>query len=136
MMSDREDLGAGVYAGLSALLVLMCLIGALVLPPSFFAAKWFGVLALVGFFIGIPVLLRLAHRGRIREAVGKIGGTVIRIKKLPFWQQPFATKYAFFRGVRFTVEYVDLLDTTHRALCNSGFFQGVEWLADAVVEGR
>ena len=136
MMSDRENLGAGIYAALSALLVLMCLIGALVLPPSLFAAQWFGVLALAGFFIGIPVLLRLAHRSRIREAVDKIGGTVIRIKKLPFWQQPFANKYAFFLGARFTVEYVDFMGTTHQALCNSGFFQGVEWLADAVVDGR
>jgi hypothetical protein len=111
--------------------VLICLIGAFVLPPSFFAAKWFAVFALVGFFIGIPVLLCFAHRSRIREAVGKTGGTVTRIKRLPFWQQPFTTKYGFFLGVRFTVEYVDLLGTTHQALCNSGFFQGVEWLADA-----
>ncbi len=134
-MSDREKLGAGIYAGLSAFLVLICLIGAFLLPPSFLAAKWPAVLAATGFFIGIPVLLRLAHRSRIREAVGKIGGTVIRIKKLPFWQQPY-TRHAFFRGVRFTVEYIDLLGTNHRALCNSGFFQGVEWLEDAVIEGR
>jgi hypothetical protein len=135
MMSDRENLGAGIYAALTALLVMVCLVGALVLPPSFFSAKWFAILALVGFFLGIPVLVRLAHRSRIREAVGKIGGTVIRIKRLPFWKQPFATKYAFFLGVQYAVEYIDLLGATHQALCNSGYFQGVEWLADSVVEG-
>jgi hypothetical protein len=136
MTSDRENLGAGIYVALTTLLVLVCLVGAFVLPPSFFAARWLAVFALFGFFIGVPVLLLLAHRSRIREAVGKLGGTVIRIKKLPFWKQSFANKYGFFLGVQFTVEYVDLRGTAHRALCNSGFFQGVEWLADAVVEGR
>ncbi len=135
IMSDRENLGTGIYAALSALLVLLCLIGAFALPPSWVASKWLAVLGLAGFLIGMPVLLRLAHRSRIREAVGKLGGTVIRIKKLPFWKQPY-TKYTFFLGIRFAVEYVDVLGATHRALCNSGFFQGVEWLEDAVVEGR
>jgi hypothetical protein len=135
IMSERENLGAGIYAALSALVVLICLIGALVLPPSFFASKWLGGFALVGLLIGIPVLLRLAQRSRIRDAVGTMGGTVVRIKQLPFWQQPITGKYALFLGVRYAVEYVDLLDTTHRALCNSGFFQGVEWLEDAEVDG-
>ena len=135
IMSERENLGAGIYAALSALVVLICLIGALVLPPSFFASKWLGGFALVGLLIGIPVLLRLAHRSRIRDAVGTMGGTVVRIKQLPFWQQPITGKYAFFLGVLYAVEYVDLLGITHRALCNSGFFRGVEWLEDAVVDG-
>ncbi len=123
-----------MYAALSALLVLVCLLGAFVLPPSFFATKCFAVLALGGFFIGVPGLLYLAHRSRIRDAVGTLGGTVIRIRKLPFWRQPFCARHAFFLGIRFAVEYVDLLGVTHQALCNSGFFQGVEWLADSVVE--
>jgi hypothetical protein len=136
IMSERENLGAGIYAALSALVVLICLIGALALPSSLFASKWLGVVALVGFFIGLPVLKRLAHRSRIRDAVGDIGGTVVRIKRLPFWHQPISPKYSFFLGVRFEVEYVDLLGATHRALCNSGFFQGVVWLEDAVVEDQ
>ena len=108
---------------------------AFVLPPSFFRSKWLGGSALVGLLIGIPVLLRLAHRSRIRDAVGTMGGTVVRINQLPFWRQPITGKYAFFLGVRYAVEYVDLLGATHRAQCNSGFFQGVEWLEDAVVDG-
>ena len=42
-------------------------------------------------------------------------------------------EYIFFLGTQFQVDYVDLLGVTHRALCNSGFFQGVEWLDDDVV---
>jgi len=59
---------------------------------------------------------------------------VVRIKRLPFWRQPFTGKSAFFLGVWFAVEYVDLLGITLRALCNSGCFQGVEWLEDLVVD--
>ena len=133
-MSERENLGAGIYAALSAFVVLACLIGAFVLPPSLVNGKWLGVVALVGFFVGIPVLLRLAHHSRIRDAVERLGGTVLCIKKLPFWDQPY-TRYSFFLGIRYRVEYVDLMGTTHWALCKSGFFQGVEWLEDSVVDG-
>jgi hypothetical protein len=103
------------------------------LPPSLVNSKWLGLAALVGFFIAIPILLRLAHRSRIRDAVKQLGGTVLGIKKLPFWDQPY-TRYSFFLGSRYRVDYVDLVGRTHRALCNSGFFQGVEWLEDAVVQ--
>jgi hypothetical protein len=134
-MSERENLGAGVYAALSALLVLLCLVGALLLPPWLFSSKWLGILALAGFFIGIPLLLRAAHRSRIREAIEKDGGAVIRIRKLPFWRQPFTkARYAFFLGQRHEVDYVDLVGNRHRALCNSGLFQGVVWLEDVVID--
>jgi hypothetical protein len=132
-VNDRENLGAGVYAALSAFVMLIAFLGAFFLPLSSSVTKWIGILALVAYLLAIPILLRLAHRSRIRDAVGTIGGTVLRIRKLPFWKQPFSPKYAFFLGLRFEVEYVDLLGTTHRALCNSGFFQGVEWLNDVVV---
>ena len=132
-MSERENLGAGIYAALSALVVLICLIGAFVLPSSWFTARWLGFIPLIGFFIGMPVLVRVAHRSRIRDAVGKLGGTVVSIRRLPFWRQPY-TKYAFFLGIRYQVVYVDLLGSTHRALCNSGFFQGVDWLEDMLVD--
>lgn len=132
-MSEREDLGAGIYAAISALVVLICLIGAFVLPPSLFNSKWLGIVPLAGFIVVVPVLLRLAHRSRIRDAVQELGGTVLCMKKLPFWNQPY-TRYWFFLGIRYRVEYVDSTGTTHRALCNSGFFQGVEWLEDAVVD--
>jgi hypothetical protein len=52
-MSERENLGAGIYATLSVLVVLVCLIGALVLPPSLFTGKWLGIVALSGLFVGI-----------------------------------------------------------------------------------
>jgi hypothetical protein len=131
-MSERENLATSIYAALSAFVVLICLIGAFVLPPSLFNGKWLGVVPLVAFFVGVPLLLRLAHRSRIRDAVQELGGTVRRIKKLPFWKQSYV-RYSFFLGVRFSVEYVDLTGTTHHALCKSGFFQGVQWLEDNAV---
>ena len=134
-MSERENLGAGIYAALSALVVLLCLIGAFVLPPSMLGGKWLGIIALISYFVGIPILLRMAHRSRIREAVAQIGGSVVIIKRRSFRRQPYAfSRYAFFRPVRYRVEYTDLLGATHDALCNSGLFQGVEWLEDVVVE--
>ena len=131
-MSERENLGAGIYAALSTLLVLICVIGAFFLPPSITGSKWLGLSALVGYFVFLPVLLRLAHRSRIHDAVMELGGTVVRIKKLPFWNQPCYD--AFFLGLKYRVEYVDLLGSKHTALCKSGFFQGVVWLEDIVIE--
>ena len=127
-MNERENLGAGIYAALSALVVLVCLIGAFVLPPYLVNAKWLLPVPFVGLF-ALPILLRLAHRSRIRDAVQELGGTVVRIRKLPFWDQPYS-KYRFFLGTRYRVDYVDLIGAPHRALCNSGFFQGVEWLGE------
>jgi hypothetical protein len=131
-MNERENMGAGIYAALCTLLMLVCLIGAFVLPPSVVSSKWLGIFALAGFFVCVPLLLRAAHRSRIRDAVAKAGGTIVRIKKLPFWRQRFS-RYQFFLGVQYRVDYMDALGATHRAICNSGFFQGVEWLEDAVV---
>jgi hypothetical protein len=132
VMSQRENLSTGIYAALSALVVFICLIGAFVLPPSLVSGKWLGIAALVGFLVGIPVLLKLAHRSRIRDAVQKHGGSVVRIKKLRFWDQPYIT-YSFFLGTRYQVDYVDLMGIKHRAICKSGFFQGVELEKDGVL---
>src|SRR6516164_5505411 len=104
-MSERENLGAGIYAALSVLVVLICLLGAFFLPPSLVSSRWLGIAAFLGFFLGIPILLGLAHRSRIRDAVADLGGTVTSVKKLPFWKQP-CTRYAFFLGTRYRVEYV------------------------------
>ena len=133
-MSERENLGTGIYAGLSAFLLLICLIGAFVLPASITDSKWLGIPALAAFLLGIPFLFRVAHRSRIRDAVAKAGGTVLHIRRLPYLQQEGTwPRRAFFFGTRFQVDYVDLAGATHRARCNSGFFQGVEWLDDAVI---
>jgi len=134
-MSERENLGAGIYAALSAFLLLICFLGAFLLPPALTGGKWLGIFALVGYFAGVPLLLRLAHRSRIRDAVAKSGGRVLCIKQLPFWRQRYS-RHIFFLGTRYRVDYVDLFGATHRALCNSGFFQGVQWLDDAVIAGQ
>ena len=135
-MSDRENLGAGIYMALTAFVILICLLGALLLPPSVFSyGRVLGIVVLVLFLVGTPVLLRIAHRSRIQDAVQKLGGTVLRIKRLPFWDQPHI-RYSFFLGTRYRVDYVDLMGATHRAVCNSGYFQGVEWLEDVIVDVR
>jgi hypothetical protein len=42
---------------------------------------------LILFVFGIPILLRVAERSRIREAVRQMLGTVITLRRKPFWQQ-------------------------------------------------
>jgi len=134
-MSRRDpDSAAGVYVALVAATMLVCLIGALVLPPSVSLNKWLGLPAVVGFFIGVPWLNRLAHRSRIREAVTEIGGSVVCIKRLPFWQQFWQGQpYLRLTGVRHEVDYLDATGSLHRALCYSSWFIGVEWLEDMIV---
>jgi hypothetical protein len=72
-MNERENLGAGIYAGLSAFLILISLIGAFVLPASITDSKWLGIPPLAAFLVGIPILLRMTHHSRIRDVVGKTG---------------------------------------------------------------
>ena len=138
-MSKRDpDLAAGVYVTLISATMLACLIGALALPTSFSVNKWIG-LALVGLLIGTPFLDRFAHRSRIREAVEEIGGSVVHIRRLPFWRQfdesLMIMRYLpLARRIKHEVDYTDAAGFAHHALCRSGWFHGVEWIDDAVVE--
>ena len=138
-MSNRDpDLASGLYVALVAATMLVCLIGALALPPSFSLNKWIG-LALVGLIVGSPALDRLAHRSRIREAVEEIGGNVVRIKRLPFWRQfdesvAIMTYLRIARRIKHEVDYTDAAGFLHHALCRSGWFHGVEWIDDIVVD--
>ena len=137
-MSRRDrDSAAGVYVALSAATMLSCLLGAFLLPPSISLSKWLGLPAVVGFFVGIPWLNRSAHRSRIREAVEEIGGSVVRIKRLPFWQQFWQVQpYLRLTGVRHEVDYTDATGLLHHALCYSSWFIGVEWLDDVVEDSK
>ena len=133
-MSQRNpNLSAAVYFVLISGVVLLCLIGALFTPASFSMPRWLGVGVLASLIVGIPILDRLAHRSRIREAVRELGGTTTRIRRLPFWKQEFFPWHVTPRfWVQHTVEYVDLTGGTHHALCRSGWFHGVKWLEDNV----
>jgi hypothetical protein len=133
-LKKREDLAAGVYAASIAFVFLAGLVGALVLPATFALSRWMGCLVLGAFFIGLPLLSRAAHRNRIQEAVSEQGGVLLNIKKGPFWAN--SLKSAFFLGEKFDLEYLDLFGRTHRARVNSGFFQGVQWLQDVVIENN
>jgi hypothetical protein len=130
MTQRNPDLAAGVYVALSAGVVLLCLVGALVLPASLSLNKWLGVVALAGALVGAPMLDRLAHRSRIREAVRELGGTVVHIRRLPFWQQP--SNWYLPGWIKHRVDYADRWGLTHHAHCRSCWFHAVEWLKDNV----
>jgi hypothetical protein len=136
-MSQRNpDLSSAVYVALVSGLVLLCLMGALVLPSGVYTNKGFGVAVFVGLLMGIPVLDRLAHRSRIRDAVEQLDGSVVRIKRLSFWRQPrgafFARGLPFARQMEYQVEFRDMTGKLHHASCLSGWFHGVTWLGDMI----
>jgi hypothetical protein len=133
-MSQRDpDSAATIYVILFVATVALCLLGAFVLPSSISLNKQIGIVALVGFFAGIPVLNRFAHRSRIRAAVEELAGSVVQIKRLLFWKQIWQQKpYLRLSGVRFEVDYWDASGLLHHALCYSSWYIGVEWLDDKI----
>ena len=139
-MSQRNpDASAGVYVALVSLLMVACLAGAFVLPASIALNRWIGIVALAGLFLGMPLLDRAAHRSRIREAVGELGGTTVSIRQLPFWKQfddsmLVLKRLPIARQIKYEVEYADAAGSLHRAFCRSGWFHGVQWLEDVIVQ--
>ncbi len=139
-MSRRdENFMAGIGVALYGLAVLLALVGALFLPPQIistvFWSKWTFYVTLIAVFIAMPIMLRLAQRSRIREAVEELGGTMVRARRFPFWRQGYwPTSYfpgrTSLRGVVYKVEFVDSLGTVRHAICRSGFLRGVQWLGE------
>jgi hypothetical protein len=137
-MSRRdENVMAGMAVGLYAFGVLLALAGALLLPPQIistvFWSKWTFYITAFAVFVCVPVLLRLAQRSRIREAVQELGCKILRARRLPFWRQgywpmSYAPGRTWIRGVIYEVEFIDPLGTVHHAICRSGFLRGVQWL--------
>ena len=132
-MSRRdENVSAGVLVALYGLAVLLSLLGAFFLPPAviskIFTSKAMAAV-LVAAVIGLPVLMRLAHRSRIRNAVEEQGGRLLRLRRLPFWQQTWWSAYGYkwWRDVKYEVEFVDLLGAPHHTLCYSSLMRGVRW---------
>jgi len=143
MARRDENLMASVAVAGMTLVVMLALVGALFLPAgvisALFTGKWPFLVTLLLFVVGIPLLLRLSQRNRIQNAVRESGGTILNLKRFPFWRQsdwPDSYQsafygYAWWRGVLYQVEFIDLLGATHRATCRSGFLRGVQWLEDA-----
>jgi len=132
-----ENVSAGVMVALFGLVMMLALLGALFLPPGLISAlfwsKWTFFITLFAIVVVVPILLRLAQRSRIREAVAELGGTIVRAKRLPFWQQdywPYSYRQAWWRGISYEVEFLDPVGVTHRARCRSGFLRGVQWLGE------
>ena len=132
-----ENVSAGVMVALFSLVMMLALLGALFLPPGLISAlfwsKWTFFITLFAIVIVVPILLGLAQRSRIREAVAELGGTVVRAKRLPFWRQdhwPFSYRLAWLAGILYEVEFLDPFGVTHRATCRSGFLRGVQWVGE------
>jgi hypothetical protein len=137
-MRDQDSM-ARIAIALHAFAIMLALMGALFLPPqiisTLFWSKWTFYVTLFAVFFGVPILLRLAQRSRIRQAVEELGGTIVRARRLPFWRQGYwPTSYfpgrVWRRGVVYKVEFVDSLGAIHHAICRSGFLRGVQWLGE------
>jgi hypothetical protein len=137
-MRDKDAMG-GIAIALYALAVLLALLGALFLPPriisTVFWSKWTFYVTFFVIVVGIPILLRLAQRSRIREAVQELGCRPLRLKRLPFWRQGYwPTSYfpgrTWWRGIVYEVDFLDPLGESHHALCRSGFLRGVQWMGE------
>jgi len=109
--------------------MMLCLLGALALPPSASWYKWVGM-ALGSLIVGLPFLRRAAHRSRIRHAVQETGGHVIHIRRLPFWKQDYWVSAIH------EVRYADGAGVEHEAVCRSGFLYGVQWITVTLVDSR
>jgi hypothetical protein len=139
-MSMRdENVMAGIAMALYALVVLLALAGALLLAPQIISAlfwsKWTFYFTAFAVLVGVPILLRVAQRSRIRQAVEELGGTILRARRLPFWRQGYWPASDFpgrvwRRGIVYKVQFVDSLGTLHHAICCSGFLRGVQWLQE------
>jgi hypothetical protein len=137
-----ENVSAGIMVALFSLVMFVALLGALFLPPgivsALFGSKWIFFATLFAIVVVVPILLRLAQRSRIRDAVEELGGTIVRAKRLPFWRQDrwpgsyTATAYGrtWWRGLLYEVEFLDPLGVLHHAVCRSGFLRGVQWLGE------
>ena len=144
---DENLMASAAVAGF-ALVMLLALVGALFLPPginaTLFTGRWPFAVSMVLFFVGVPVLLRVSQRSRIRRAVTGLGGTLVKLRRLPFWRQgewPESYQssyygYPWWRGVLYEVEFVDLLGGTRNGICRSGFLRGVQWLDESQPKGR
>jgi hypothetical protein len=133
-MSRRdENVSAGVLVALYAFVVLLALLGALFLPPrlisTLFSSKPVMLAVLVAAVVGLPILMRLAHRSRIQDAIEEQGGRLLRLRRLPWWQQTWwsADGYKWWRDVKYEVEFLDLLGAPHHTICYSSFMRGVRW---------
>jgi len=88
-----------------------------------------------GFVIGIPILHRVAHQSRTREAVEELGGTVIGIKRLSFWEQDgYFRRLPVANKIKYVVDYAGTDGLLQQARCYSGWFHGVIWLDDVIVK--
>ena len=129
-MSTRDpNVSAAVMVALYALLLISCLCVVLFVPGNWAPWRRIGIAIPVLAVMGPPLLLRLAERSRIREAIREMAGTVITIRRLPFWRQGWEYYSVGHVAPTYAVVFQDVLGTEIHAMCRSGFLRGVEWLS-------
>ena len=128
-MSQRNpDLVASIMVAVSCLLVAACLAVVLLTPGEWFPGRRAGLIAALLFVFGIPILLRVAERSRIRAAVREKLGTVVRLRRLPFWRQGWDFYFYSTVAPKYEVIFSDFDGHEFRGLCRSSFLHGVDWL--------
>ena len=132
MSSRNPDTASAVMVTLFGATMLACLLGAFVLPSSGSGYKVLGII-LAALVIALPWLNRVAHYSRIRRAVEEMGGSVVRIHRLPFWKQGYSYWHGLHR-VKHEVEYVDPAGFVHESVCLSDFLHGVDWVTDRALD--
>jgi hypothetical protein len=134
MGNRNQDVSAAVAVAIWSGLMLVCLSVVLFYPGTISTPRWLRTATWGLALSGLPLLLRCAERSRIRNAVERTGGRVVRLRRLPFWRQDwferFLLKQWSYRGPKYEVEFVDVLGRSHRAICRTSLLRGVEWLED------
>jgi hypothetical protein len=81
--------------------------------------------------LGLPLLLRVAERDRIRKSIEAEGGRVLRLKRLSLWLQFRGWikdwGWRLWQGPFYEVEFLDGNGMEHRRFCRSSLYYGVQW---------
>ncbi|MBL9126951.1 MAG: hypothetical protein JNL97_04860 [Verrucomicrobiales bacterium] len=124
MGRDSADHRALAFAAIVAGLTVVCLIAALALPRLPRGPWILGPILLV---VAVPFLSRVADRGRVRHAVGELGGEWLAMRRWGFWKDMPDREWT-----TYDVVFRDGPGNYHLATCRTGLLWGVQWVDDAV----
>jgi hypothetical protein len=130
MVSDDSKWRPALLVTISALGFLIAFVLAWMWPGTIRVGGRICLFVLAAFFVGIPILSRVADRHRIRRHIEDSGGRMLRVRALPFWKQDWTVRFA---PTRFEVWYHDLLGNLHFARVRTSMARGLMWDQDDVV---
>src|SRR5262245_14424134 len=107
MASRNPNAVAGVMVALYCGLVIACLVLVLAVPGELRFSRSIGFGVCAAAVLGIPVLLRVAERSRIRQAVHESGCTILKLRRLPFWRQGWDYYSSRAIAPKYEVEFSD-----------------------------